>query len=58
MPKLILVAGPGTDNDNSDICSLSSGDSLIETGLVARPALTTLCEGNSCDVLVKFVFEN
>jgi hypothetical protein len=45
-PELVLVARPGSYDDDSDICSLGGGDCLIESGLVVGPALAALGVGD------------
>ena len=56
LPELVLVAGPGTDNNDGDVCCLRGSDGLIKTGLVARPALATLCESSGYYMLVRLHF--
>jgi hypothetical protein len=52
LPKLVLVAGPGADDYDSDIGGGGGGDSSGETGLVGGPALAALGEGGGWCVLV------
>ena len=53
-----MVAGPGSDDNDGDIGSVGGRDSLVKTGLVARPALAALGEGGGWDVLVGVEFGN
>lgn len=45
-PELVLVAGPGSDNDNCDVGLFSGGNSLVEARVVVGPALAALSIGD------------
>lgn len=46
LPKLGLIARPGSDYNNCDISSGSGGDSLSKAGLIIGPTLATFGVSN------------
>ncbi|KAI6775516.1 hypothetical protein HG530_002274 [Fusarium avenaceum] len=44
--QFVLVASPGSDDDDSNVCGFSSGDGVLEAGIVVGPALAALGEGD------------
>lgn len=46
LPELILVSGPGTDDDDSNIGRFGGGNGFWETGVIVRPTLAALSIDN------------